>query len=1169
MAAPESTIPAVLLAMPAGSDNQHLGPSPRRSVPNCLAMAQNPPAVQNTLEKYLEETDLVKIRSLGVLATVEHIGGESSSDDDDSDADVGSPLMQRYVLEPGGTIRTETFEDDHVIAENYAREMRRRGLYPMTDEDDSSVNTDTGHDTDHDAHADEDNEHMDDDQVGPEVPVGSALVTRLDNGDDAVVPITDLEVVDRAFAPGQLVLSAKPADPNLQSGAIQDIRKTLIVRRLSKWDETDESFEVPGEQLSFFSDVRVDGYITMGNWLGVVEYIQEDVYVDFPDGSVAVVQGHSDSGATQWLEGDDPRVSPRRNPDAEGFFFPGMKVKAAARIWRDASWVRGRYRRQRSGTVRTTKIINVGVQWMAIRQNLDPASYDPQPLPPPPDVVPYEDVRPLEAFRSLWWRAGDRALLTSEVPADEEPWVESSPTVPPTRDERASARPSRSARVSRRHQRGRLITALRRAREVQSLDEQDVLNAPATDPAAVLQIVGTRSYVDVMWQDGSLEKDVPSIHLRPNEHPGAYDFWPGLVVGKGGEDADPLPAPPAPAPGSVQSAPSAGGQEETADAGRNYLSGVVVRALLDEKTAFVRWQKPNSREYMEEEEEHSFYDLMTLNGYDMQLGDTVLLTSREPSVQAGAPAGDPRWVGEIVGRGVGDIKVRWLGGGVSSVFPDQIIVVSDADQESEGADEEEESEFEGDTDEDGMGNERAMNDPQFRANWEITDADDAGAAILDELESVLRQSTAYSGGFPLQLLPAGPADVAALVARYPLLTKEGTIPRKNAVQLARSIGTVLVGYSADSMAFERTGIAPADGRHQSWVDAKELIGKAITAKIATMQDSDVHMQNSTASTVQTDAVMNDANASAPQGTDANPASDGTETKAPSSSAGASADPAKGLSAPRFEVVEKFEAHFYASRSASATGQANRPGFASIVVKEYSRLKRNLPAGIHVHGSESQHDLLRASIVGPRDTPYENILFFFDIFLPMQYPAEPPKVHFWSHGRRLNPNLYEDGKVCLSILGTWDGDGVEQWDARTSNVLRVLLSLQAMVFVEQPYYNEAGYEKQVGTVEGKTNSRTYSESTLLLCMRHLMQSNRAGGSPTDYEELRREHYGMRKGDIVKRIRKLSCMEKVEGDAEGVKDQEELQYTSRGFKKSLKELTARVEQSLNSVPPWSAA
>ena len=38
--------------------------------------------------------------------------------------------------------------------------------------------------------------------------------------------------------------------------------------------------------------------------------------------------------------------------------------------------------------------------------------------------------------------------------------------------------------------------------------------------------------------------------------------------------------------------------------------------------------------------------------------------------------------------------------------------------------------------------------------------------------------------------------------------------------------------------------------------------------------------------------------------------------------------------------------------------------------------------------------------------------------------------------RFNPNLYQDGKVCLSLLGTWEGAQGEQWNHETSTILQV-------------------------------------------------------------------------------------------------------------------------------------
>ena len=37
--------------------------------------------------------------------------------------------------------------------------------------------------------------------------------------------------------------------------------------------------------------------------------------------------------------------------------------------------------------------------------------------------------------------------------------------------------------------------------------------------------------------------------------------------------------------------------------------------------------------------------------------------------------------------------------------------------------------------------------------------------------------------------------------------------------------------------------------------------------------------------------------------------------------------------------------------------------------------------------------------------------------------------------RFNPNLYQCGKVCLSLLGTWEGAQGEQWN-ETSTILQV-------------------------------------------------------------------------------------------------------------------------------------
>lgn len=97
----------------------------------------------------------------------------------------------------------------------------------------------------------------------------------------------------------------------------------------------------------------------------------------------------------------------------------------------------------------------------------------------------------------------------------------------------------------------------------------------------------------------------------------------------------------------------------------------------------------------------------------------------------------------------------------------------------------------------------------------------------------------------------------------------------------------------------------------------------------------------------------------------------------------------------------------------------------------------------------------AIIIGRENTPYEGGFFYFYIKLPNNYPLSPPMVTLMTTDQntvRFNPNLYKNGKVCLSILNTWAGP---QWSSG-STLSSVLLSIQS-IMDEQPYKNEPGAE----------------------------------------------------------------------------------------------------------------
>ncbi|KAF2634314.1 hypothetical protein P280DRAFT_474726 [Massarina eburnea CBS 473.64] len=168
-------------------------------------------------------------------------------------------------------------------------------------------------------------------------------------------------------------------------------------------------------------------------------------------------------------------------------------------------------------------------------------------------------------------------------------------------------------------------------------------------------------------------------------------------------------------------------------------------------------------------------------------------------------------------------------------------------------------------------------------------------------------------------------------------------------------------------------------------------------------------------------------------------------------------------------------HHYISQSTSSSA-----AFMRRISKEHKILRTSLPPGIFVRTWESRLDLLRVLMIGPSDTPYEFAPFVIDFCLDSSYPAQPPSAffHSWTGGNGpVNPNLYEDGKICLSLLGTWHSDERnESWSPTKSTLLQVLVSIMGLVLVKEPYYNEAGYDVHRLAPETKLNSSLYTERT---------------------------------------------------------------------------------------------
>lgn len=132
-----------------------------------------------------------------------------------------------------------------------------------------------------------------------------------------------------------------------------------------------------------------------------------------------------------------------------------------------------------------------------------------------------------------------------------------------------------------------------------------------------------------------------------------------------------------------------------------------------------------------------------------------------------------------------------------------------------------------------------------------------------------------------------------------------------------------------------------------------------------------------------------------------------------------------------------------------------------------------PPGLYVAADENDIAKVHALVIGPHGTPYEGGFYYFLISFTPEYPIKPPRVRLLTTGNgrvRFNPNLYKNGLVCLSILGTWPGPA---WSpAQTLSSL--LISIQSLMN-EKPYHNEPGYERKEAY---KGDSKRYNE-----CIKH--------------------------------------------------------------------------------------
>lgn len=169
-----------------------------------------------------------------------------------------------------------------------------------------------------------------------------------------------------------------------------------------------------------------------------------------------------------------------------------------------------------------------------------------------------------------------------------------------------------------------------------------------------------------------------------------------------------------------------------------------------------------------------------------------------------------------------------------------------------------------------------------------------------------------------------------------------------------------------------------------------------------------------------------------------------------------------------EGIRDSSVYYQRDAAGSASGV---PRCLKRLFREFDGLERDLPSDPHcsiwLRFDEETPQYIRALVTAPLPgpTPYSGGIFAFDMYIPHDYPRTHPKMQLLTTGGgrvRFGPNLYADGKVCLSLLGTWDGP---KWNPQHSSLHQLLISVQGLVLgVEHPFYLEPGHGGWEGTVK---------------------------------------------------------------------------------------------------------
>lgn len=111
-----------------------------------------------------------------------------------------------------------------------------------------------------------------------------------------------------------------------------------------------------------------------------------------------------------------------------------------------------------------------------------------------------------------------------------------------------------------------------------------------------------------------------------------------------------------------------------------------------------------------------------------------------------------------------------------------------------------------------------------------------------------------------------------------------------------------------------------------------------------------------------------------------------------------------------------------------------------ILKEMQELSNDANANISAGPVDDTNIFAwSATMIGPKDSPYEDGIFLLKINFPNNYPFKPPQITFDT--KIFHPNISSSGSICLDILQS-------NWSPALT-ITKTLLSISSLLTDPNP------------------------------------------------------------------------------------------------------------------------